>query len=97
MTFTLSPELEQQVNDLVRGGAYPNAESVLADAVRALLREQERQRIESLLGENNMDEQRICQLLQEAEDSGDYTEMTTQDWEDIEREGLAIVSARKSR
>ena len=32
----------------------------------------------------------------EAEDSGDYTEMTAQDWEDIEREGLALLKARRS-
>ena len=43
-----------------------------------------------------MDDNRIELLLQEAEDSGDYTEMTAQDWEDIEREGLALLRARKS-
>ena len=32
---------------------------------------------------------RIAQLLQEAEDSGDYSEMTPADWEQIERDGLA--------
>jgi hypothetical protein len=43
-----------------------------------------------------MDDNHIAQLLQEAEDSGDYTEMTAQDWGDIEREGLALLKARKS-
>jgi hypothetical protein len=43
-----------------------------------------------------MDDNRIEQLLQEAEDSGDCTEMTAHDWEDIEREGLALLNARKS-
>jgi Arc/MetJ-type ribon-helix-helix transcriptional regulator len=97
MTLTLPPDLEQEVNNLVRRGEYPSTEAVLVDAVKALVREQERQRIESLLEANGIDEHRLGQLLQEAEDSGDYTEMTAKDWEDIEREGLAIVNARKSR
>ena len=96
MTLTLPPELEHQVNDLVLRGEYPNTEAVLVDAVNALVCEQERQRIESLLEANGIDEGRLIKLLQEAEDSSDYTEMTAQDWKDIEREGLAIVNARKS-
>jgi Arc/MetJ-type ribon-helix-helix transcriptional regulator len=97
MTLTLAPELEQHVNNLVRQGAYPDAQAVLADALKALVREQERQRIGSLLEENGIDEGRIEQLLQAAEDSGDYEELTAQDWEDIEREGLANVNSRKPR
>ena len=31
MTLTLTPELEQHVNDLVRQGAYPDAQAVLAE------------------------------------------------------------------
>jgi Arc/MetJ-type ribon-helix-helix transcriptional regulator len=96
MTLTLPPELEQQVNNLVLRGEYPNTEAVLVDALRALVREQERRRIESLLEASGIDEDRVMRLLQEAEDSSDYTEMTAQDWKDIEREGLAIVNARKS-
>jgi len=97
MIFTLPPEIERHVANLVRGGVYPNAEAVLVEAVKALVREQERQQIDLLLQENGIDDGRLEQLLQKAEDSGDYTEMTAQDWEDIEREGLAIVNARKSR
>src|SRR6266853_1732719 len=96
MTLTLPPELEQQINNLVLRGEYPNTEAVLVDAVKALVREQERRRIESLLEANGIDEGRLKQLLQEAEDSSDFTEMAAQDWKDIEREGLAIVNARKS-
>jgi hypothetical protein len=59
-------------------------------------REQELKRVQALLANNGLDDRRITELLQEAEDSGDYTEMTAQDWEDIEREGLALLKARKS-
>jgi hypothetical protein len=33
-------------------------------------------------------------LLAEAEQGGDPTEMTAQDWDDIEREGLAILRSK---
>src|SRR5260370_16819214 len=92
MTPTLPPELEQQINNLVLRCDYPNTEAVLVDAVRALVREQERERIESLLEANGIDEGRLKQLLQEAEDGSDYTEMTAQDWKEIEREVLALVN-----
>jgi hypothetical protein len=59
-------------------------------------REEEIKRVQALLADSGIDNSRIEQLLQEAEDSGDYTEMTAQDWEDIEREGLTLLKARKS-
>jgi len=59
-------------------------------------REQELKQVRALLASNGLDDSQIAQLLQEAEDSGDYTEMTAQDWEDIEREGLTLLRARKS-
>ena len=59
-------------------------------------REQELKRVQAILASNGLDDSRIEQLLQEAEDSGDHTEMTAQDWEDIERKGLALLKARKS-
>src|SRR5437867_10768352 len=96
MLLTLPPELEQQVNDLVLRGEYPTAEAVVVDAIKALAREHERARIEALLAQSDIDPSRLEQLLQEADDSGDYAEMTTQDWQDIEREGLAILNSRKT-
>ncbi len=44
-------------------------------------REQELKRVQAILASNGLDDSRIAQLLLEAEDSGDYTEMTPQDWE----------------
>ncbi len=39
---------------------------------------------------------RLEMLLEEAERSGEPTEMTAQDWDDIEREALAILRSRKT-
>ena len=41
-------------------------------------------------------ESHLERLLQEAEDSGPATEMTTEDWADIENEGLKRLRSRKS-
>ncbi len=96
MNLILPSEVEQRIRQMVLRGDYASPEDVVVDAVTALVREQERRRIEDLLVASGIDDSRIEQLLQEAEDSGDYTEMTAQDWEDIEREALALVKDRKS-
>ena len=49
-----------------------------------------------LLKETEEAESRLETLLQEAEDSGPTTEMTAQDWADIENEGLKRLRSRKS-
>lgn len=82
MHVTLPPELERQVAELVGQGAYPSADAVIVQA------------LEAMLGQRS-DDRRIESLLQEAEDSGGHTEMTAQDWENIERDGLAIVNSRR--
>jgi len=41
-------------------------------------------------------ESRLETLLPEAEDSGPATEMTAQDWADIENEGLKRVRSHRS-
>jgi hypothetical protein len=47
-----------------------------------------------MLTRSSIDEHRLEALLQEAEDNGGYTEITAQDWEDIERDGLAMLNAQ---
>jgi hypothetical protein len=49
-----------------------------------------------LLKELEEAEGRLDKLLQEAEDSGPATEMTAQDWADIENEGLKRLRSGKS-
>ena len=96
MDFTVPPELERQVQELLLRGDYPTPEALLTGAVEALVRDEERKRIETLLIEGGLDDRRIEQILEEAENSGEYTEMTAQDWEDIEREGMALAKSRQS-
>lgn len=82
MNVSLAPELERFLNEQVLIGRYHSTEEAISKAVE-LLREMEEA------------ENRLETLLQEAEDSGPATEMTAQDWADIENGGLKRLQSRK--
>jgi antitoxin ParD1/3/4 len=82
MNVSLTPELERFLNEQVRIGRYSSKEEAVGKAVE-------------LLKEMEEAESRLETLLQEAEDGGPATEMTAQDWADIENEGLKRLRSRK--
>ncbi len=82
MNVSLTPELERFLNEQVRSGRYSSKEEALGKAVE-------------LLKEMEEAEGRLETLLQEDEDSGPATEMTAQDWADIENEGLKRLRSGK--
>jgi antitoxin ParD1/3/4 len=73
MTIELSPESVVLVQGKIQSGLYQNAAEVVERALE-LLREQEQA------------EEQIEALLQEGIDSGESTEMTTEDWDGIREE-----------
>jgi len=83
LNVSLAPELERFLNDQIRSGRYHSTEEAVSKAVE-------------LLKEMEEAESRLETLLQEAEDSGPPTEMTAQDWTDIENEGLKRLRSHKS-
>ena len=83
MNISLRPELERFLNDRVQSGSYRSVEEAVNEAVQQLKETEEA-------------ETKLESLLQEAEDSGPATEMTAQDWADIENEGLKRLRSRKS-
>ena len=83
MNVSLAPELERFLNEQVRSGRYASPEEAVGKAVE-------------LLKEMEEGESRLETLLEEAEDSGPATAMTSQDWADIENEGLKMLRSRKS-
>jgi antitoxin ParD1/3/4 len=83
MEISLRPDLEKLINEKVQSGLYRTPDEVLNEAL-------------NLLKERDQAEHRLETLLQEAEDSGPATEMTPQDWTDIEQEGLRRLNTRKS-
>ena len=84
MNVFVRPELEKLINEKVQSGQYGSTEEVLNAALQ-------------LLKEHDEVEDRLEKLLQEGEDSGEPTEMTQQDWDDIRREVRQHYQQRKAR
>ena len=84
MQVALNSEWEKLIKEKVQSGQYPTPEAVVEEAMR-------------LLKERDQAEDRLEALLQEAEDSGEATEMTEQDWENIRREVHQRHAERKTR
>jgi antitoxin ParD1/3/4 len=83
MTIELSPESEVLVQGKVQSGLYQSAAEVVERALE-LLREQEQV------------EERMEALLQEGIDSGESTEMTTEEWDEIREEVRRIHAERRA-
>ena len=102
MNVTLAPEFERLLNEKLQAGEYRSADDVL-NAAMDLFREREEDRA-VLRGVNTCEalpvdgrfDARLEMLLEEAGQMGEPTEMTAQDWDDIEREGLAVLRSRKT-
>jgi putative addiction module CopG family antidote len=102
MNVTLAPEFERLVNEKLQAGEYRSADDVLNAAMELFKEREEDRRV--LRGVNAgeplpIDERfdaRLEMLLEEAEQSGEPTEMTAEDWDDIEQEALAILRSKKT-
>ncbi len=102
MNVTLAPEFDRLLKEKLEAGEYRSADDIL-NAAMELFKEREEDRAalrgvnagEPLLTDDRFDA-RLEMLLEEAAQSGEPTEMTTQDWDDIEREGLAILKSRRT-
>ena len=101
MNVTLAPEFERLLKEKLQAGEYRSADDVLNAAMELF---KEREEVRAVLRRVNAGEAlsmdgrfdaRLEMLLEEAEQSGDPTEMTAQDWDDIEREGLVILKSSK--
>jgi antitoxin ParD1/3/4 len=80
--ITLSPELEQLIQQHVARGTYPNASVPIDEAVRLLLdRDQAETELES--------------LVQEGIQSGPATGMSPQDWKQLRDEVHTLHAARE--
>jgi antitoxin ParD1/3/4 len=76
------------IRSKMKSGHYRSEDEVVDEALR-LLKQRD--------SEQNSEKMRIEALLIEGLDSGPSTPMTSDDWDDIEREGQQIVAARKAR
>jgi putative addiction module CopG family antidote len=102
MNVMLAPEFERLLNEKLQAGEYRSADDVL-NAAMELFKEREEDRAalrvvnagEALPVDERFDT-RLEMLLKEGEQSGEPTEMTAADWDDIERKGLAILRSKKT-
>jgi Arc/MetJ-type ribon-helix-helix transcriptional regulator len=89
----LPPELEKRVHESLDRGEFATPDEFFTQAAELLL--------EACHGDGSpipVDgtwNARVETLLEEAKASGKATEMTDRDWQDVERQGLALMRARK--
>ena len=88
MNFHLSESRVQFVRSLVRGGRYTSEDEVIEDALRLL---------EQQASKRDREIQQVETLLLEGLDSGPSTPMTSDDWDEIEREGQRTIASRRDR
>ena len=96
MNVTLSDVLKEFVDKQVSSGRFPNPDAFVEELVRTEAEMFDRvNRGEALPLDKHFD-RRLEVLLNEAEESGGYVEVTTGDFDAMEREALEIVRKRKS-
>jgi putative addiction module CopG family antidote len=88
MTIRLPEDLERFIHAKVQSGQFASEDAAIAEAVR-LLRQRDQ--------EHAVEKERVEYLLIAGLDSGPSTPMTSQDWDEIEREGRRLIAARKAR
>jgi putative addiction module CopG family antidote len=102
MNVTLAPDLERLLNDKLESGEYRSADEVINAAMRLFRDREEDQAVLQRMNAGDplpIDEQfptRLEALLEEAEDSGEPTEMTSEDWDDIERDAMEVLNSGKA-
>ena len=94
MNIVLPNALKAFIEKQVQSGRYESPSAYVATLIRA---DEERQgEAGEALPVDAHFEARLEALLQEAEDSGEPVEMKPEDWDGIEHEAMAILTARKS-
>jgi antitoxin ParD1/3/4 len=83
MNISLPDQLKEFVDKQVGSGRY----SSVSEYIRDLIRDDEKRKAQD----------RLESLLMEGIQSGEPTEMTRQDWDDIRREALKQFQARQSQ
>ena len=83
INISLPDQLKDFVEDQVNSGRY----SSVSEYVRELIRDDEKRKAQD----------KLDALLLEGIQSGQPTKMTRQDWDDIRREAIKQLEARKSR
>ena len=96
MNVTIPDSLRDFVEEQVSSGRYTDPDAFVADLVRTEAEIFERLARGEPLPVDEHFSRRLEVLLDEAASSGDYIDVTTQDFDAMEREAQELVRKRKS-
>jgi len=93
INVALPADLEKRVNETVERGEFPSREKFFEEAAELLLG----LRIDDgrPVPVDGQWEKRVDAFIEEAQASGEATEMKDHDWAEVERAGLTRMRARK--
>ena len=95
MNVTLPDTLQPFVEKQVSSGRYANADAFVEELVRTEAQLLERVNNGEALPIDEHSTRRLEALLDEAERSGDYVEVSREDFDSMEREALQLLQKRK--
>jgi Arc/MetJ-type ribon-helix-helix transcriptional regulator len=93
MNVALPVDLERRVNESVAQGEFANRDEFFKEAAELLLDLRHGEGLPVPVDEHW--ERRVESLIEQAQASGEATEMSDHDWHEVERQGLALIKARK--
>jgi Arc/MetJ-type ribon-helix-helix transcriptional regulator len=96
MNVTIPDSLKGFVQQQASTGRYPNPDAFVADLIRTEAEMFERVSRGEPLPVDEHFERRLGSLLDEAENDGGYVEVTKDDFDAMEREGLDLARKRRS-
>ena|SRR5688572_10400824 len=96
MNVTIPESLKPFVEKQVRSGRYTNADAFVAELVRNEAEVFERAGRGEPLPVDEHFARRLEALLDEADKSGEYVDVTKEDFDTMEREAQELVQKRKS-
>ena len=91
MDVSIPDSLNGFIAQRVRSGGYPDADAFVADLVRSEAGVLESVASGEPLAIDERFDRRLAALLDEAAASGDYVEATDPDFDEMEREAIALV------
>jgi len=95
MNVTIPDSLKDFIAQQVNSGDYANSDAFVADLVRAEAEIFERVAQGEPIPIDKHFDRRLEALLDEAEKSGEYAEVTKEDFDAMEREAMELLRKRK--
>jgi Arc/MetJ-type ribon-helix-helix transcriptional regulator len=96
MNVAIPDSLQKFIEEQVRSGRYANPDAFVAELVKTEAEVFERAARGEPIAVDEHFSRRLEVLLDEAEKSGDYIEVTKDEFDAMEREGLELARNRRS-